>query len=684
MCSPFTTRIALILGLNNVAERTLLVFFLFIYFTSVSQSQSEQSPLGDSVQDSLQNKMEHLTELSIQFISKDPEKTKQYAQEALSLALKSKNRYFEGRAYTNLGHYFEVTEDLLQSVQFHLKALEIARSLKDKKEEARCYYNLGNIYMLIGNFESAFEYTYQALDGDVAASDSAGILDDYNRIGQLHLIIENIPRASMFFRMALKVALDIRDTASFVYLYSNIALGLEKQNNIDSAVYYNELAYKYSVQISNNENTKGILYNLANLYIELGYFVKAEQAMSEAKNVAYESQDIKAQSYATEARYLKRKGKWRESQLFALNYFNQATKIRSKPLAYDAAVLVSEISFELKEFEKSHHYLKLALEFKDSLINQSNIQKFEAWDYNHQLKTNENKQLLLEMALLQKEKRIENQKYWITVCAALILSLGIIVFFDQRVQRQQKKYAKHIETKNKILLESLANVTVLKDEMQNMMYHTAHDLKSPLNTIQGSLHLLQMKSSIDQDDQRILAGAEKAVLHGQDFIQQLLGVYLDEHAEVKSELVQLPAFLEEKSVVFASQSSAKNIRIDVKPSETFYLKTDSYLLSRVLDNLISNAIKFSMPSKSLLLAAWQSNQDTLISVQDQGPGFSTDDLKKVFQKFQRLSAQATAGEKSHGLGLSSVKSIMEKLGGEVELKSKIGEGSIFLLRFKHA
>ena len=101
-------------------------------------------------------------------------------------------------------------------------------------------------------------------------------------------------------------------------------------------------------------------------------------------------------------------------------------------------------------------------------------------------------------------------------------------------------------------------------------------------------------------------------------------------------------------------------------------------------NRWSAAKKTSMPGSSVSLAADQANQEIVISVKDQGSGFSTQYLKKVFQKFQRLSARPTAGEKSLGLRLSSVRSLMEKLGGEIELISEAGKSSVFFLRFKQA
>ena len=107
---------------------------------------------------------------------------------------------------------------------------------------------------------------------------------------------------------------------------------------------------------------------------------------------------------------------------------------------------------------------------------------------------------------------------------------------------------------------------------------------------------------------------------------------------------------------------------------------DAAHLRSVLDNFVSNAIKFSRPgppARRVWLRAKPADGELVLEIQDEGPGFSDADKAKAFQRFVRLSAQPTAGELSTGLGLSIAKKLTEAMGGRVELLSEPGQGALF-------
>ncbi len=91
---------------------------------------------------------------------------------------------------------------------------------------------------------------------------------------------------------------------------------------------------------------------------------------------------------------------------------------------------------------------------------------------------------------------------------------------------------------------------------------------------------------------------------------------------------------------------------------------------QILDNLVSNAIKYSLSDSVIVIATRRIHHDAVaIEVRDQGLGMSEDDLRRVFGKFQRLSASPTGNETSNGLGLSIVRSLVHMLDGEITVHS---------------
>ena len=115
-------------------------------------------------------------------------------------------------------------------------------------------------------------------------------------------------------------------------------------------------------------------------------------------------------------------------------------------------------------------------------------------------------------------------------------------------------------------------------------------------------------------------------------------------------------------------------------------RTNTTLVGRnvtvqVLDNLVSNAVKYSPPGRNIFVRLNQAAEAIRCQVQDEGPGLSAEDQKKLFGKFARLSAKPTAGEPATGLGLSIVKKMVEAMNGRVWCESEPGQGATFVVEF---
>jgi signal transduction histidine kinase len=111
-------------------------------------------------------------------------------------------------------------------------------------------------------------------------------------------------------------------------------------------------------------------------------------------------------------------------------------------------------------------------------------------------------------------------------------------------------------------------------------------------------------------------------------------------------------------------------------------KVDKNVYRNIIENLLSNALKYSPEGKEIKLIVRFDEEKVITSVKDEGPGLSEEDMKRVFGKYQRLSAQPTGGEESIGLGLSLVKKFTEAMNGEVWCESVEGSGAEFFVSFQ--
>jgi len=210
----------------------------------------------------------------------------------------------------------------------------------------------------------------------------------------------------------------------------------------------------------------------------------------------------------------------------------------------------------------------------------------------------------------------------------------------------------------------------------------AHDLRNPLGVIMGySDYLLEEVEGILSDDQNDML---KSILESSEFMLRLLNDLLDISAIesgnlnlnlMKADLVQVVRKNVELNNVIAHK---KNISIQLNATESMpEILFDMGKIEQVLNNLISNAVKFSLPGSNVNVFISKSDSDLTVAVTDQGPGIPQDECERLFKPFQKTSVKSTAGEKSTGLGLSIVRNLILGHNGKIWVESKVGEGSTF-------
>jgi signal transduction histidine kinase len=151
--------------------------------------------------------------------------------------------------------------------------------------------------------------------------------------------------------------------------------------------------------------------------------------------------------------------------------------------------------------------------------------------------------------------------------------------------------------------------------------------------------------------------------------------------DLKWEKVDLPTLVQRACNYYNVQAREKRIQIVFESSaKSPHVWTDRVATAVVLDNLLSNALKFSGPGKIVRVLITEEPAHLVCSVQDEGPGLSKDDQKKLFKKGARLGPVPTGGEVSTGYGLAVSKDLIKKLGGEIWYEKEPRHGSCFSFR----
>lgn len=209
----------------------------------------------------------------------------------------------------------------------------------------------------------------------------------------------------------------------------------------------------------------------------------------------------------------------------------------------------------------------------------------------------------------------------------------------------------------------------------------AHDLRNPLSSIIGLTALMTdgTLGEIQGEQRSFLETIESTAQGMLKMVNNLLDISAIESGKLDLDLAcqSLKPILDDRIRIIAFAATRKEIAIEPTIEDDTETNVDRGRIAQVMDNLMSNAIKFSPPGSTVRIRLFRDGDTIKCSVTDQGPGLSADDKKKLFGEFQKLSARPTAGEKSTGLGLAIVKKTVEAHGGTIEVESEPGQGATF-------
>ncbi|MEO8886703.1 MAG: HAMP domain-containing sensor histidine kinase [Mucilaginibacter sp.] len=235
---------------------------------------------------------------------------------------------------------------------------------------------------------------------------------------------------------------------------------------------------------------------------------------------------------------------------------------------------------------------------------------------------------------------------------------------------------KAIEEKN---LE-IENASVIKNEILGIV---AHDLRNPLAAIKTLAMVMEDDSELNEDNRENVQMIKSACDKAASIINDLLETAHNEINEFDVETTEVNQFLRK---VVDDWKMHTNKRVNILyfgTEEPVYSSINTEKMQRVLDNLISNAVKFSGDS-NVEVSLQALNSQVIINVRDFGMGIPNDLLPFIFDRFSKASRKGIRGEESVGLGLSIVRQIIKKHGGEIEVDSVERHGTTFTIKLQAA
>jgi Signal transduction histidine kinase len=553
--------------------------------------------------------------------------------------------------------------DYENAVYYNLKSLALFRELNDSTYIVHKLQNLYVNYASTGQFDKALDCLKESLIIATAIDDKSMIANTLLSMGSLHVHNLNDEQAIESIEKGLAMERQLKDTTKIIWALNSLCnLYLQTDRSDDAQKCVNEV---YSLL---NEDTRVSVKISCQISMSLIYQKKKEwdKAIVYMDSVLMESEKHDIAEYICISLlhlgdfYLTSGKDLEKAETYLLRSIEESEKYdisENIMLAYDKLYELNKTkntTLALMYLEKSVALFKEL--HKEEIQNQIN-------NFNIQYKTNE-KELEIERQHSIIQKQAMHRTFLITgivVCLVILFLLWRMLLL--RIKRNHM----------------LAEMNNTKDKFFSII---SHDLKNPAIAQRNALQLLMSNS--DKWNTELLTQYYGELLKSADGQVELLYNLLN-WAQVQSgrmpyvpQQFDLIAALRSDITLIENMSKRKGVILDVRTPEAVIITGDSNMITTVVRNLLTNAVKFTSAGNSVSLYIEPSAKDGYtINVADTGVGMSEEQLLNLFRIDQQRSHKGTGGESGSGLGLIVCKELIEKHGGELHVESEESKGSRF-------
>lgn len=654
----------------------------------------------------------------------NPDSALQIANRTLSILKQGANIRQKIRLYTNIGVILRYQDKYDSALSYHKRARLYCEQQGDSTELAEVLLNTGGVYQSRSEYAMAMDYYFQALTLFERFHQQRGYARSCASIGVVYCLQGNYEKALHYQVQALHLRQQLGDKQAIAHSWHNIGNVYESLGNIDSAGDYHGRALQLFRTIGDSQGVALCLSSLGSALEHSGqprmglrYLIQSLsllQRLGDKRGLAVVHKAI--------ARCYLQQRQFQRSIHYARRALEISTKIGARAEQRDAAKLLSDGYKNSGNLSMAFQYFQLFTTVKDSIVNLRNTLQITELQSQYDLAQKDRTLATIEHQRNLDNIRANNQRtIFIITTVVLLLILGLVVngyrikrrteqtlrHQNEEILRQQKLLRTQSEkislanqglhNANNQLAEQNEALLKLNNEKNEFLGIAAHDLKNPLTNI--LLNIQTIEDHYDSTASAVFFEWTRSVTRAVEYMLTIIRNLLDVN---KIETDNLVLTIEPIDATFVTlvadayhfRALAKNLQLQVEslPQGLLFL-ADRSALQQVLENLLSNAMKFSPQGKRItigiipihlqdttdILPTNSSSTTARIFIRDEGPGISLEDQQKLFTRFARLSSQPTAGEYSTGLGLSIVKKLVEFMNGRVWCESLPEKGATFFV-----
>jgi len=598
----------------------------------------------------------------------------------------AESTFYRAQIYSQRNDYFNAIDNYDKSRKYYLQ-------ISDTLGVAKVSNSIGLIEIKRGNYSVGLQNSLSAID----IFEKQNLFDElstaYNNLAEAYFKTNQIDKAIDFNFKALDVRKKINDRSGIIASTKNIAelYALRKEHRKAIEYYENVLEM---LNPTKDQNLRGeILPKLGSQYLEFKEYVKASEYLVEGLKYNRKQNNEEGILLALNAignlNLQKQKVKLAEIQLNEA--YSIAQKIDNKPALLENYKLHIALDstrgyFQNAFFWQNKYYdLKEELSKVDQPVFPSNTEPLDLISSNPIEEEIDNFE--------EEENSNKTIKTWLNnpivvygalATTAILLTLLLLNYLKSKKYKETlidyREQLKQEQIRSEAILEQthhLEEVNQVKDKLFSIV---SHDLKDSISSIKAFLDLLKEDSISKEEFRELIPELSENANNASSLLFNLLNWSKSQmqNLEPNPELFNIQEVFHTKMALVEQKVEDKRIVL-IDESQRDFVYADKSMVEIVIQNLITNAVKFSRTGDVITVSNQDVNGKALICVEDTGVGISEENINKLFNANKNFTTIGTKNEKGTGLGLTIAKDLVELNKGRIWVESTVNVGSKFFI-----
>lgn len=582
--------------------------------------------------------------------------------------------------YLVWGNFLNDNQKYDSAEKLFLKSIALHEPLTDKSKLANAKMSLAAFYRNADKIAPSLELAHEAYDIYFQLQDSTNIFASLKAIAINHDYIGDHEIAIKYYNECATIAKQIGLEIQVANIYHNLGGIYSDERAFEKALRYYDNSKRIAESLNNIELLTSIYQGLYLTYRKMELMSEAYSNLKKQYQYALKSNDAMSIAFAYQdfGTYYLAQGNYDSSIYYSSKALDLAKKLNKAQIITNAYESLRRAYYSSKAYKQAYDYFEKEVAMNDSLYNTENSQLIAAIKTEFETEKKERALAERNLQLQAAEYSLRKQETYLITLILFLLSVVIISVLIYRGYALRKKANSLLKKKNDEIGLQNEKIKAVDQMKSRWFINVAHELRTPLTLIKGPVQKILNSKSLAPDQEEDLSIVFNNTKRLVKLVNEILDLSKLEEGEMllNKNPVNVNDFMSQIISIFQSRSQQSQINIEWMPIDKPFLNIDQDKVSKIVVNLISNAIRFSEPGSSVIVKA-EFDDEIKISVSDSGPGIDPEDLPHVFDRFYQTESPKNTG--GTGVGLALSKEIAELHGGHLSVKSDTMKGAKFTL-----